>query len=222
MIKIRTTLAAVCTVLALSAASGAGAQTPDPSPAAEALEEIPALIAELSAKLQPLAESIGMDVTDLTRQLEPMIRGAFPVPPEGDANWAYSFTFDNKNTVTDSGSTTEGRQTVLADAQACAALYPLGGPVVHFRRINRDGLTGHQCVLRTYDGSMGLLISETYAEGPDRHMSARYAAAASVEEDPDAVRALFDPVVDSNVSLAVELADLAVEAAVRAVPGGAD
>ena len=40
--------------------------------------------------------------------------------------------------------------------------------------------------------------------------------------DWSAVRALFEPVVDSNVSLAVELADLAVEAAVRAVPGGAD
>lgn len=222
MITIRTTLAAVCTVLAFSAASQAGAQTPEPSPAVGTLEEIPTLVAELSAKLLPLAESIGIDVSDLTRQLEPMMRGAFPTPPGGDAKWAYSFTFDNSTVVTDSGAVPEGRKTVLADAQACAALYPLAGPVVHFRRIHRDGLTGHQCILRTYEDSMGVLISETYAEGADRHMSASYVAAGSVENDPDAANALFEPVVDTNIGLAVELADLALESAIRAIPGGTD
>lgn len=221
MIKIHTTLAAVCAVLTLSAASQARAQD-SAGEVREALESMPALIAQMTDKLRPLAESVGVDISDLMREMEPMMRAAFPTPPEGDAHWAYSFQFQNDNSVTDGGSPTEGRQTVLADAQTCAALYPLAGPVVHFRRIHRDGLVGHQCIMRTYDGSMGILISETYAEGPDRHMSASYAAAASVENDPDAARALFEPVVDTNIGLAVELADLAVESAVRAVPGGTD
>lgn len=225
MIKAHTTLAAACAVLALSAASHAQAQTSAASPAVEAeaaLDEIPAILAGLSAKLQPLADSIGVDVSDLMREMEPMMRAAFPTPPADEASWAYSFKFENKNSVTDSGSATEGRQTVLADAQACAALYPLGGPVVHFRRIRRDGLIGHQCVMRTYEDSMGVLMSETYAEGADRHMSASYMAAGTVEDDPNAARALFEPVLDSNIGLAVELADLALESAVKAVAGGAD
>lgn len=225
MIKIQTTLAAAGSILALLAASHAQAQTPATSPVAEAeaaLDEIPAILAEMAVKLQPLADSIGVDMSDLMREMEPIMRAAFPTPPEGEESWAYSLKFENKNSVTDSGDATEGRQTVLADAQSCAALYPLGGPVVHFRRIHRDGLVGHQCVMRTYDGAMGILISETYAEGADRHMTASYVAGGSVEDDADAARALFEPVLDSNVSLAVELADLALEAAIKAVPGGAD
>lgn len=221
MIKIHASLAAACAVLALSAASQARAQDAAEE-TREALESMPALIAQMTEKLRPLAESVGVDISDLMREMEPMMRAAFPTPPEGDAHWAYSFRFQNDNSVTDSGSPTEGRQTVLADAQACAALYPLGGPVVHFRRIHRDGLVGHQCIMRTYEDSMGVLISETYAEGPDRHMSASYAAAGSVEDDPDAARALFDSVLDPNIGLAVELADLALESAIRAVPGGSD
>ena len=221
MIRIHATLAAACAVLSLSAASQARAQEAV-GETREALESMPGLIAQMTDKLRPLAESVGVDVSDLMREMEPMMRAAFPTPPEGDANWAYSFRFENKNSVTDSGTATEGRQTVLADAQACAALYPLAGPVVHFRRIHRDGLVGHQCVMRTYEDSMGVLISETYAEGADRHMSASYAAAASVENDADAARALFEPVVDTNIGLAVELADLALESAVKAVAGGAD
>jgi hypothetical protein len=183
---------------------------------------MPALIAQMAEKLRPLADSVGVDISDLMLEMEPMMRAAFPTPPEGDANWAYSFRFQNDNSVTDSGTATEGRQTVLADAQACAALYPLGGPVVHFRRIHRDGLIGHQCIMRSYEDSAGVLISETYAEGPDRHMSASYAAAASVEDDPDAARALFEPVLDTNIDLAVELADLALESAIKAVAGSED
>lgn len=221
MIRIHATLAAACAVLSLSAASQARAQDAV-GETREALESMPGLIAQMTDKLRPLAESVGVDVSDLMREMEPMMRAAFPTPPEGDANWAYSFRFENKNSVTDSGTATDGRQTVLADAQACAALYPLAGPVVHFRRIHRDGLVGHQCVMRTYEDSMGVLISETYAEGADRHMSASYAAAASVENDADAARALFEPVVDTNIGLAVELADLALESAVKAVAGGAD
>jgi hypothetical protein len=221
MVKIHTALAAACAALALSAASQARAQDAAEE-TREVLDSMPALMAQMTDKLRPLADAVGVDISDLMRGMEPMMRAAFPTPPEGDANWAYSFSFQNDNSVTDSGTATEGRQTVLADAQACAALYPLGGPVVHFRRIHRDGLIGHQCIMRTYDGSAGVLISETYAEGADRHMSASYAAAASVEGDSDAARALFEPVLDTNIGLAVELADLALESAIRAVAGGAD
>lgn len=221
MTKVHTLLAAACVVLALSGASQARAQDTAGDRQA-ALDSIPALMAQMTDQLRPLADSIGVDLSDLMREMEPMMRAAFPAPPADGESWAYSFRFQNDTVVTDSGVTTEGRQTVLADAQACAALYPLGGPVVYFRRINRDGLVGHQCVMRIYEESMGVLMSETYAEGGDRHMSASYMAAGTVADDPDAARALFEPVLDSNIGLAVELADLALESAVRAVPGGAD
>jgi hypothetical protein len=53
-------------------------------------------------------------------------------------------------------------------------------------------------------------------------MTARYSAAATVEDAPDAARALFEPVLDPNIDLAVELADLALQSAVRAVAAPAD
>lgn len=223
MARTRTIFAAACAAMAFAAAAQAQAQETAPAEDARAaLDSIPAIVAEMSARLQPLADSIGVDVSDLMVDVAPMMRAAFPVPPDGPEKWAFSFNFSNTNSVTDNGSAPEGRKTVLADAQACAALYPLGGPVVHFRRIRRDGLIGHQCIMRAYEDSMGLLISETYAEGVDRHMSASYVAAATVENDADAARALFEPVLESNIGLAVELADLALEAAIKAVPGGGD
>ena len=81
------------------------------------------------------------------------------------------------------------------------------------------GLIGHQCVIRTHEDSRGVLISETYAEGANRHMSASYAAEGTVEDDADAARALFEPVLDPNIGLAVELADVALGSAIKAVAG---
>lgn len=216
-------LAAACATLALSAASDARAQSAAPAAGTGAdLEALWANMDEMAARLQPLAEALGVDVSDLSGRLEPMTRAALPTPSGGDTKWAFSFDFQNENTVSNGGTATGERQAILADAQACAARYPLAGPVVHFRRIRRDGLVGHQCVLMTYEDSMALLISETYAEGPDRHMTARYSAAATVEDAPDAARALFEPVLDPNIDLAVELADLALQSAVRAVAAPAD
>jgi hypothetical protein len=218
-----TFLVAACAILALSAASDARAQSaPSVTETGADLDALSAILGEMTVRLEPLAGSLGLEVTDLMREVEPMVRAALPTPPAGDAKWAYSFDFRNDTVVTSGGSATGERQAILADAEACAARYPLAGPVVHFRRIRRDGLVGHQCVLMTYEDSMGLLISETYAEGPDRHMAARYSAAATLEDGSDAARALFEPVLDSNIDLAVELADLALESAVRAVAASSD
>ena len=219
MIKIHTTLAAACAALTLAAAPSVRAQEAPPGEATEAaLDAIEPLMAELVEKLRPLAESLGVTLPELMRDLGPMMRSAFPAPAADLEGWAFGMNFRDSNAVNGDGSATEGRQPILADAQACAARYPDGGPVVHFRRIRREGMPGHQCVLRTYDGTMGMIISETYAEGADRHVNATYNAAASTN-DAEVTRALLEPAVDANIALAVRLADLALEATIRKVPG---
>lgn len=203
--------------LALAAAPAARAQDPAPVPSGDAgLEAIEPIMNELVEKLRPLAASAGIELPDLMQNLGPLMRVAVPTPPDDLEDWAFGLNFENSESATDNGSATEGRQDILADAQACATRYPNAGQVVHFRRIGRQGMTGYQCALLTYDGPMGVLISETYAEGADRHMSASYDAAASTH-DVETTRALLEPVIEANIALSVTLAELALDAAIRKV-----
>lgn len=217
MTKPRTLIAASCAALALAAAPAARAQDPAPVSATDAgLDAVEPIISELVEKLRPLAASAGIELPDLMQDVGPLMRTAFPSPPDDLEDWAFGLNFENSDSATDNGSATEGRQEILADAQACAARYPNAGQVVHFRRIRRQGMTGHQCALLTYDGPMGVLISESYAEGADRHMSASYDAAASTH-DAETTRALLEPAVEANIALAITLSELALDAAIRKV-----
>lgn len=217
MTKPRTLIAASCAALALAAAPAARAQDPAPVSDNEAgLDAVEPIISELVEKLRPLAASAGIELPDLMQNLGPLMRAAFPSPADDLEGWAFGLNFENSDSATDNGSATDGRQEILADAQACAARYPNAGQVVHFRRIRRQGMTGHQCALLTYDGPMGVLISESYAEGADRHMSASYDAAASTHA-VETTRALLEPAVEANIALAITLSELALDAAIRKV-----
>lgn len=174
-------------------------------------DEVSEVAAQLQAKLRPLAEALGVPFPDVQARMDPLIRAAVPTPPAGGEDWAFDMSFESKTSVTDDGSApAEGRRAVFNDAQACIARYPEQGPVVHFRRIRQGSLRGHQCVLATVKDDSATLLSETYVEGPDRHMASHYAAVASVEGDAVATLAAVDPVVETNIALAWAIAELSL------------
>lgn len=209
--------AAIAVALLTAATPAAAQDVPDITPENVA-EQIGPLLAQLHEKLQPLAQAVGIEFPDLTARLDPLIRAAVPPPPPPEVkNWAFGMNFNNTTTTSNAKGGPDDRKTVFDDAQDCVDAYPDQGVVVHFRRIRTGGLRGHQCVFAAYDGDLGGLRSRTYAEGADRHVVADYDAVATVENDPQAVRALTEPVVETNVALAVALADLAVEAGIREV-----
>lgn len=208
----------VLTAALLAAATPAAAQdVPEITPENVA-EQIGPLLAQLHEKLRPLADAVGIEFPDLTARLDPLIRAAVPPPPPPEVkNWAFGMNFNNTSTISDAEGGPEGRKPVFDDAGDCLAAYPDDGVVVHFRRIRVGGMRGHQCVFARYDGDMGGLRSRTYAEGIDRFVVAEYDAAATVEDDAQGVRDLTEPVVETNVALAVALADLAVDAGIKDV-----
>lgn len=187
----------------------------EPSPT----EKIEQAIASMMDQLRPLASGAGLEFPDLAARIEPLVRAAMPVPPSGGVDWAFDITFDSKNTVNQTGVTAAARRTVLRDAQGCTVAAPEGEPAlhtVHFRRIETRGLIGHQCVTAGFHGETWVLVSYTYAEGSDRHLTAEYSAAGTIMNEPESVRDWVEPVEDANIALALALADIAVDAGLRA------
>lgn len=204
--------------LTIVLALAAGLASADPVSAQEPTAEPPLadqvsdIARQMQDRLRPLAQALDVPFPDVRERMEPLIRAAVPAPPPGDADWAFDMSFDNTTSVTDNGAAPEeGRQSVFNDAQACIVRFPDRGPVVHFRRIRQEGLRGHQCVLAKVEGDAAVLFSETYVEGPDRHLTARYTAAATVAGDAAATLALVDPVVETNIALAAALAQLSLD-----------
>ncbi|WP_333591397.1 hypothetical protein [Brevundimonas sp.] len=204
--------------LTIALALAAGLASADPAAAQEPTAEPPLadqisdISRQLLDKLRPLAQALGVSFPDVRDRMEPLIRAAVPTPPPAGADWAFDMSFDNTTSVTGDGAAPEeGRQSVFNDAQACIARFPDRGPVVHFRRIRQGGLRGHQCVLAGVAGDEAVLFSETYVEGPDRHLTARYTAAATVAGDAAATLALVDPVVETNIALAAAIAQLSLD-----------
>ena len=215
--------------LTIALALTAGLASVDPVSAQEPTAEPPLadqvsdIARQMQDRLRPLAQALDVPFPDVRERMDPLIRAAVPAPPPGDADWAFDMSFDNTTSVTDnSAAPEEGRQSVFNDAQACIARFPDRGPVVHFRRIRQGDLRGHQCVLAKVEGDAAVLISETYVEGPDRHLTARYTAAATVAGDAAATLALVDPVVETNIALAAALAQLSLDGLPSARVRGGD
>jgi hypothetical protein len=193
--------------------SVAGAVAPAWAQDGDLRDQVSEIAAQVQARLLPLAQALDVSLPDVREQMDPLIRAAVPAEEPDAENWAFDMNFEVVVSVTDNGEApADNRETVFNDAQACMVRYPEGGPVVHFRRIRLDGLRGHQCVLAGFEGDHAVLTSHTYVEGPDRHMNALYVATAEVEDDPAALLALVDPVVESNIALASAIADLGVAA----------
>jgi hypothetical protein len=215
LMTIRLAVLTACGLLALTPAANAQSAGEQNS-RQELHEELSEGLAQLLERLRPLALDVGMDFADLSARLNPLLRAAIPFQTPGEGDWAFDMDFSHKVFSDDDGAQAEGRKTVFNDAQACIAASPSGGAIVHFRRIATGALNGHQCVTASVSGATWVLLSNTYAESPDRHLIAEYSATATIEDDAAAVQAWAGSVTDANIALAVAMADLAVEAGLKA------
>lgn len=193
--------------------SSAPAMAQDPTPDQEIVEATTMLF----DKLGVLAEGLGMDAPVLPREIfTSAFAGAMPVLPrdEPDLSWSSGFAFD----FTTSHSTgelepdEEGR-TVLTDARGCVEAEDIA-EVVHFQRFTRGGMRGHRCII-AYPGPEGgsawVIQSRTFAEGPDRRLTAYYGVATAISGDPARARRVLQERLDQNVALAGIMADYALE-----------
>ncbi|MDP2763517.1 MAG: hypothetical protein Q8O54_01615, partial [Brevundimonas sp.] len=154
-------------------ASNAAAQEPD------TLQELGAVTAELIEKLSLLDTALETDAplfpTDILNQA---FGAAMPVLPVGDERpWGATFAFDFESEVTTGAlEADEKGQAVLTDARGCT---PDGSTaeIIHFSRFTRGSVRGHRCIIVAGEG--GAMQSVTYAEGPDRRLTAYYGVAMS-------------------------------------------
>lgn len=171
----------------------------------------------LFEKLGGLAEGLGMDAPVLPREIfTSAFAGALPVIPrdEADLSWSTGFAFD----FTTSHSTgalepdEEGR-TVLTDARGCLEAEETA-EVVHFQRFTRGEVRGHRCIV-AFGGPDGenswVIQSRTFAEGPDRRLTAYYGVATSISGDSARARQVLEERLEQNVALAGLMADYALE-----------
>jgi hypothetical protein len=187
-------------------------------------QEMAAVAAQLVEKLGFLGDSMGLEGPALPLEaLTSALGGALPMLPAGDGrDWNSSFAFDFKTDVTTGAleADEEGR-VVLTDARACLGADEVG-EVVDFTRFTRGPVRGHRCTItREVDGA-SVLQSRTFAQGPDRRLTAYYGVATIVKDDPVEARRLLEARLDQNVALAGTLADYALEMFLKTQAGTTD
>jgi hypothetical protein len=213
MVWLRTTGIAAM-VLAL-AGFPAAAREPDTR------QELGAITAELIEKLRLLETALETEAPQFpTDILSQAFEAAMPVLPAGDERrWGTTFAFDFESEVATGALEPDGEgPTVLTDARGCT---PEGSTaeIIHFSRFTRGSVRGHRCIIVAGEG--GAMQSKTYAEGPDRRLTAYYGVAMSVSGEPDEARRRLEARMDQNVALAGIFADYALEMFIRREAGTA-
>lgn len=199
--------------LALLLTSGAPAMAQEPTTDQEIVEATTMLF----DKLAVLAEGLGMDAPVLPRAtFTSAFASALPILPrdEPDLSWSSGFAFDftTSHSTGELEADEEGR-TVLTDARGCLEADDIA-EVVHFQRFTRGGMRGHRCII-AYPGAEGdsswVIQSRTFAEGPDRRLTAYYGVATAISGDAARARRVLEERLDQNVALAGIMADYALE-----------
>lgn len=199
--------------LALLLTSGAPAMAQEPTTDQEIVEATTMLL----DKLAVLAEGLGMDAPVLPREtFTSAFASALPILPreEPDLSWSSGFAFDftTSHSTGELEADEEGR-TVLTDARGCLEADDIA-EVVHFQRFTRGGMRGHRCII-AYPGAEGesswVIQSRTFAEGPDRRLTAYYGVATAISGDAARARRVLEERLDQNVALAGIMADYALE-----------
>lgn len=197
----------IAVLFLLLAAPPAAAQDPT------ARQELAATTADLFDKLGMLGEALGIDAPRLPADvLNRAFEAAMPTLPEDDARtWGSGFAFDFKTDITTGTLEPDAEEgTVLTDARACRVESP-SGEVVHFVRFTRGAVRGHRCITLAESNDVWGLQSRTFAEGPDRRLTAYYGMAMAIDGDPTEARRHVEERLDQNVALAGTLADYALE-----------
>lgn len=199
--------------LALLLTSGAPAMAQEPTSDQEIVEATTMVF----DKLALLAEGLGVDAPVIPREtLSSAFASALPVLPRGDPDlsWSSGFAFDftTSHTTGELEPDEEGR-TVLTDARGCLEADAIA-EVVHFQRFTRGEMRGHRCII-AFAGAEGeatwVIQSRTFAEGPDRRLTAYYGAATAISGDAARARRVLEERLEQNVALAGIMADYALE-----------
>ena len=172
-----------------------------------------AMAAEFVEKLNLLGDALGIDTPLFPAEaLTEALEAAIPTLSGNDEpDWESTVSFDFKTDLsTDSLDPDEQGRRVLTDARNCSAVGE-SVEVVHFARFTRGGVRGHRCVIMARVNQSWALMSQTFAEGPDRRLTATYGVATSVKDEPETARRLLEERLDQNVVLAGILADYALE-----------
>lgn len=146
-----------------------------------------ALIAQVDTALLALAESWGQPAPP---SLAPLIRsfleGMGPDGQDDPAGASLVMGFDFKGEPRGSGG-------LLADEAACQALRPAAA-VFRFRRFERAGALGHDCVLigppDADEGGLWALMSDRVLSDPQGRLAVRFAAVSAADGTADARRTI--------------------------------
>jgi hypothetical protein len=199
--------------MALTLTFGGPARAQEPASDNEVAEATTMLLDKLSS----LAEGLGMEAPLLPREmLSSAFARALPMLPRDDPgiSWSTGFAFDFTTSVTTGAlePDEEGR-TVLTDARGCLEADDIA-EVVHFQRFTRGEMRGHRCIIAfagTEDDSTWVIQSRTFAEGPDRRLTAYYGVATAISGDGARARQVLEQRLEQNVALAGIMADYALE-----------
>lgn len=197
---------------------------PVQAPAAGFTENDLALIDDLARQLDEsfaaLGEQFGVESFSIRPMMTALLGDVFKdLPDEGD----YAFTVDfEMYGVTDTAGLDAGaadederkRRPVYADAQACS-LANWNLPVIHFERIQINGLSGHRCTVVGQSPEMEdawVYMSWLILAGPEAYLEVTTGAAATSEEDGYALTSQigFDRLDELNV-MAAQIETLAVD-----------
>jgi hypothetical protein len=136
-------------------------------------------VSQLDAEMARLAESLGVEAPPLAPLMKNLTTTLFHGLPDDDFSFAIGFRFRSERI--EGGEPDAALPSVLPDSGACAAANP-GLSVVRFERLDRDGLTGHRCILSgpdEDDPNAHALVSVTVMVDGRRHLENRVAGAAS-------------------------------------------
>ena len=178
-------------------------------------DEMAAFTAEILANFEVLAEPLGFSqpIFPADVMTGALIRAMPVLSADDERKWDTTFDFDiDTETSTGDLEPDERGRRVLTDAKDCVA--PEGdAEVIHFERFTRGEVRGHRCIMSVAGdaGNVWAIYSRTFAEGPDRRLTAFYGVAMSIEGDGETARALVEARIDENVAIAGILADYALE-----------
>jgi hypothetical protein len=137
-------------------------------------------VSQLDAEMARLAESLGVEAPPLAPLMKNLTTTLFHgLPDDDDLSFAIGFRLRSERI--EGGEPDAALPSVLPASGACAAANP-GLSVVRFERLDRDGLTGHRCILSgpdEDDPNAHALVSVTVMVDGRRHLENRVAGAAS-------------------------------------------
>lgn len=170
----------------------------------EAAEAVDALLAQLEGFASE--NNLQAFNAEMRGALEAYLPASMVVIPEDKADdetyvWTAGLHFESGYDVpVDGVLAPDPERPLYGDAQECSRANN-NRSVAHFRRIRKGGMIGHICMIGFQNEDKAILKTFTLFEGGGRRGWTIFESVARVEGDPEAARALIEPVIEGNVAL---------------------